>query len=147
MLAMSTSKKPTPREELERIEDALIDIILNASGADLRNELTEAGIDPDSMIAEVDATISAAKAECVRKRLRDARSAVEKWQKRNGVATTAAIDAARAKLNRMRSGDQELDRKMMLAARKGDGLSESDMNGVLEDLAALEELEREGKDE
>src|SRR3546814_14208811 len=36
---MSTSKKPSAREELERIEDALVDSILNASGDALRAEL------------------------------------------------------------------------------------------------------------
>jgi hypothetical protein len=59
----------------------------------------------------------------------------------------AALDAARAKLDRMRSGDRELDRKMMLAARKGEGLSDSDVKGLLEDLAALEQLQRGDEDE
>jgi hypothetical protein len=37
---------------------------------------------------------------------------------------------------------------MMLAARKGEGLSDSDVEGLLDDLAALERLERGGgKDE
>ena len=32
---------------------------------------------------------------------------------------------------------------MMLAARKGEGLSENDLESLLEDLAELERLERE----
>ena len=36
---------------------------------------------------------------------------------------------------------------MMLAARKGEGLSESDIEALLEDLAALEKLEREDGNE
>jgi hypothetical protein len=32
---------------------------------------------------------------------------------------------------------------MMMAARKGEGLSESDEQGLIEDLAELERLERE----
>jgi hypothetical protein len=41
----------------------------------------------------------------------------------------------------------ELRERMMLAARRGDGLSDQDLEGLLEDLAALEELERTQEDE
>lgn len=144
---MTTSKKPTAREELERIEDGLLDSLLNASGDELREEIAAAGLDPDSCIADVEATIAAARAESARRRLDGARAELAAWRKRDAKANVAALDAARAKLDRMRAGDQELDRKMMLAARKGEGLSESDMEGLLEDLAALEELERGEEDE
>jgi len=144
---MSKTKKPTAQEELERIEDAFLDSLLNASGDELREEITAAGIDPDSCIAEVDATIAAAKAEYARNRLEEARAELAAWRKRDAKANGTALDAARAKLDRIRSGDPELDKKMMLAARKGEGLSDSDMEGLLEDLAALEELERGDEDE
>ena len=144
---MTTPKRPTARVELERIEDALVDSLLNASGDELREEMAAAGIDPDSCIAEVDATIAAAKAECARSRLQDVRAELAEWRKRDAKADVTALDAARAKLDQMRSGDRKLDEKMMLAARKGEGLSDSDMEGLLEDLAALAELERREEDE
>lgn len=144
---MSTSKKPTAREELERIEDALVDNILNASGDELREELAAVGLDPESCIARVDAAISNAKAECARKRLEEARAEVAAWRERDPKAKAAALDAARAKFDRLRSGDPELRQRMMLAARKGEGLSDSDMEGLLEDLASLEELEGSQEDE
>lgn len=144
---MSTSKKPTPREELERIEDALVESILNASGDALRAELAAAGLDPESCIAEVDATIASAKVECARKRLSKARAELAAWRKSGAKANVTALDAARAKFERLRSGDWELSQKMMLAARKGEGLSDSDMMALLEDLAALEKLEGGNEDE
>jgi hypothetical protein len=144
---MSTSKKPTAREELERIEDALVDSILNASGDALRQELTAAGLDPESCIAEVDAAIAAAKAECARERLKQARAEMAAWRKREPKANVTALDAARAKFERLRSGDQDLKQRLMLAARKGEGLSDGDMESLLEDLAALEELEGKIEDE
>lgn len=144
---MSTSKKPTAREELERIEDALVDSILNASGDELRAELSAAGVDPETCIAEVDATIAAAKAECARKRLNDARIELAAWRKSGAKANVTALDAARAKFERLRSGDQDLKQRLMLAARKGEGLSDSDMEALLEDLAALDELEGRKEDE
>lgn len=144
---MSTSKKPTPREELERIEDALVESILNASGEELREELAAAGLDPESCIAEIDATIASAKAECARKRLSQARAELAAWRKGGAKGNVTALDAAREKFARLRSGDPELSQRMMLAARKGEGLSDSDMEALLEDLAALEELEGGKEDE
>jgi hypothetical protein len=35
---------------------------------------------------------------------------------------------------------------MMMAARKGEGLPDSDLDGVIEDMAELERLEREKDD-
>lgn len=144
---MTRSKKPTARDELERIEDALVDSLLSASKEELREEIAAAGLDPDSCIADVEATIAAARAEVTRRRLDGARAELAAWRQRDAKASAAALDAARQKLGRMRAGDQELDRKMMLAARKGEGLSDSDMEGLLEDFAALEELERGEEDE
>lgn len=144
---MSTSKKPTAREELERIEEALVEGILNASGDALRAELAAAGLDPESCIGEVDATITSAKAEGARKRMSQARAELATWRKGGTKADISALDAARAKFERLRSGDRELSQKMMLAARKGEGFSDSDMKALLEGLAALEELEGGNEDE
>jgi hypothetical protein len=144
---MNTSKKPTPREELERIEDALVDSILNAPGDQLREELAAAGLDPDSCIVAVEETIAAAKAECARKRLEETRAEIAAWRKRGPKASAAALDVARVKFDRLRSGDQDLKQRIVLAARKGEGLSDSDMQALLEDLATLDELEGGQKDE
>jgi hypothetical protein len=144
---MSTSKKPTPQEELGRIEDALVDSILNASGDRLREEIAAAGVDPESCIAEVEATIAAAKAASARKRLDGARAELAAWRQRDVRANVTALDAARAKFERLQTGDQGLKQKLMLAARKGEGLSDKDLEGLLEDMAALEEFERGQEDE
>jgi hypothetical protein len=123
---MSTSKRPTPREELERIEDALVDSILNASGDELREELAVVGLDPECCIAEVEATIAAAKIEHARERLKGARTELAAWRRRGAQVDVTELDAARAKFDRLRTGDQDLNQRMMLAARN---------------LAALEKLE------
>lgn len=135
------------RNELNNIEDALVESILDASEAQIRAEITEAGFDPDSCIADVDKTIASAKAECTRKRLTLARTELAAWRKHIGELDTNSIETARQRLNQLRSGDDELDKRMMMAARKGEGLSDSDLEGLLEDFAALEHLERGEKDE
>jgi hypothetical protein len=50
------------------------------------------------------------------------------------------------RFERLRSGNSDPDGKMMIAARKGKGLSESDLEGLIEDMAELERLEREKGD-
>lgn len=70
-----------------------------------------------------------------------AKSELQEW--RTGQAKTLKFDreAVRARFEKMRSWDPELASKMLLAARKGEGLSESDVEGLIEDLAKLERLD------
>jgi DNA-binding NtrC family response regulator len=56
---------------------------------------------------------------------------------------TDAIEEARAKFEKIRARDPELASKMLMAARNGQGLSDNDMEGMLEDLARLERLDGE----
>ena len=43
----------------------------------------------------------------------------------------------------MKNGDHDLSNRMMMAARKGEGLSENDIEGVLDDLDDLEKLTKD----
>jgi hypothetical protein len=144
---MSAPRKPTASEELERIEDALVETLLNASGEELREEMTTAGSDPVACIAEIEAAIAAARKESWQRRLEGARAALAAWRAKTGSIDEAEREGARARLERLRANDGELDAKMVMAARNGEGLSEHDLEGLLEDLAELERLEREDSDE
>ena len=139
---MTTHRKPTACEELERIEKALVESLLNANEHDLREELTAAGKDPDSCVADIDATIARARAECARSRMETARAELAAWRGQGMKPGKIDLEEARARLQRLRSSDAGLDSKMMMAARKGEGLSENDLEGLLDDLAELERLER-----
>lgn len=141
---MSASGKPTAREELERIEDALADSILESTGDELRKEIAETGGNPDELIAGVDSAFASARAACARQRLEAARSELGTWRGGTKAMSPLEREAAQARLERVRSGDAGAG--MMMAARKGEGLSESDLEGLIEDMAELERLER-GDDE
>lgn len=140
---MITRRKPTASEELERLENALTESLLSATEQDLREELAAAGSDPDALVSEIDAAIARARAECARQRMETARAELTAWRDAGAKPGKLALDEARSRLQRLRSGDSELDSRMMLAARKGEGLSEKDLESLLEDLAELERLERE----
>ncbi len=48
-------------EELRRIDDAIDESILRATEQELREELASEGLDPDKVIAEMDAATKSAK--------------------------------------------------------------------------------------
>ena len=139
---MTPPKKPSNEDELRRIEDLLVQSILAASPADLRAELAEAGDDPDARIADVDMLISEVKAECAKKRLEKARAEAAAFRAARG-SKPVDLDAAKARLQRLKNPGVDQASPMMLAARKGVDLTEGDEDAVLKALADLERLERE----
>lgn len=58
---MTNTGKLTPSVELERIEDALAESLLDAAGEDVRKEIAASGGDPDALIRTVDAAIASAR--------------------------------------------------------------------------------------
>lgn len=141
---MSRHRKLTAREELERIESALIESLMNCAEQDLREEFAAAGDDPDASIAEIDAAIARAQSECVRQRMEAARAELAAWRDRSKATGSEKSEGVKGRFERMQAANRELDSKMMLAARKGEGLSERDLERLLDDIAELERLEKEG---
>jgi hypothetical protein len=141
--AMTGTKKDSVRDELERIEDALVDAIMNSSEAELREEIKERGEDPDKILAGVDATLVGAKAAAAKLRMERARSELQEWRAGRSKIIDFDRTAMLAKFEKMRVRDPELASKMMAAARNGEGLSERDLEGFLSDLAKLEHLDDE----
>jgi hypothetical protein len=145
--AMTASIKNPARDQLERIEEALIESILGASEAELRDQMAERGEDPDKCLLRMEQIIAGAKAASGKRRMQRAKSELQDW--RAGTAQRFKFDrkAARAFFEKIRTRDPELASKMLLAARKGEGLSEGDMEGLIDDLAKLEQLDEEDSSE
>lgn len=131
------------REQLDRIEEALVETILAASEAELREDMKARGEDPDKCLARIEEIIAGAKTACAKRRFERAKSELKEW--RSGQDKVVDIDraAAQIRFEKIRSRDPELASRMMMAARNGEGLSDRDMEGLLEDLAKLERLEGE----
>jgi hypothetical protein len=144
---MTAPKKTDGRDEILRIEEALVRSLLEASTSELREEFAAAGQDPDKCIAEIDALIGRAKAASAKKRFDQAKAELAAWRSGESNVVGFDRDAARARFERIQARDPELASKMMVAARKGESLSERDMEGLLQDLAKLERLEREDGEE
>jgi hypothetical protein len=139
---MTAIKKSPADEQLDRIEDALIETILNSSEAELREDMKARGEDPDKCLAEIDSLIARAKTDAAKRRLERAKSELQDWRAGKGNVVGFDREGARAKFEKIRARDPELA-KMLMAARNGQGLSDNDMEGMLEDLAKLERLDGE----
>ena len=135
--------KRTNREELEKLDDAIDESILAASSDELREELAALGLDPDAVVAEMDAVTGRARIAAAKRSLERAKRAVLTFKARPADVSAEARDAVRRKLGEMRAGDGAKASDMMMAARKGKGLSDSDEQGILDDLARLARLEAE----
>ncbi len=136
---MSNGRKAI--EELRRIDDAIDESILSTAAKDLREELAEEGLDPDKVIAEMDAITRDAKIAGAKMRLTQAKESVSSFKTERTNVRPGDRSALRAKLQRMRSGGKSGGEGLMMAARKGKQLSPSDEEGALDDLAQLEALE------
>jgi len=143
---MSTPRKPSASEELERIEDSLVESFLMMSGKELREEIVAAGSDPDALVAGIDSAFASARAASASARLERARAELAAWRGKGSVSALER-EAARTRLDRLQSGSGDSDGKFMMAARKGQGLSDQDIKGLVEDMAELERLERDNGEE
>lgn len=135
--------KRTFLEELGKLDEEIDESILSATSDELREELVAQGSDPEAVVSEMDAVTARAKSMAARRTLERAREAVLVFKSSPAKVTSAERDAVRKKLDAMRSGDGTKVSDMMIAARKGEGLSESDEQGILDDLARLAALEAE----
>jgi hypothetical protein len=134
--------KHTYREELGKLEDAIDESILAASPDELREELAALGMDPDAVVSEMKDLTARAKIVGAKRGLERAKQAVLAFKAKPTVSSEDRA-AIRRKLDEMRAGDGAKASDMMMAARKGKGLSDSDEEGILDDLARLAALEAE----
>lgn len=139
--------KRTSQDELRKLDEAIDESVLAASSEELREELAALGMDPDAVVSEMDAVTARAKNAAAKRGLERAKQAVLAFKARPANASSGVTDAVLRKLGEMRTGGGARASDMMIAARKGNGLSDSDEQGILDDLAQLAALEAEDPQE
>ena len=137
------TKRPSDMDRLSKIGEAIDESILEASEKDLREDFVQQGDDFDNAVARVGSTIERAKASAAKMRLEWAKREMKAFREESNVRTLD-LAKARRRLDGMRTGDLN---DTMMAARKGGKLSERDEDGVVDDLAQLEALENEAREE
>lgn len=141
-----TGDQEKERESLGRLADALVDDILNASDEIIVAETAEDGVDPAKFAAEMRALFERTAMEAGKAKLAAAKQAATN-ARRTGAGLVKIDPAdARRRYDAMIAEDRGLTEKLTLAARKGEGQSERDIDNTIEDLAELGAFDEEDDD-
>lgn len=140
---MTTARKSGLATEVSCLEDALVESILEAGESELCEEIEASGEDPDAIIQRMDTLFETAKAECRIARLREAQESVREFQKTVRSLTPSERREARTRFDAIRSSDRDLEKKLLLAARNGQGATDHDLDSLAEDYDELERMEQE----
>jgi hypothetical protein len=136
------TKKPGNADRLSKIDQAIDESIIHASEKDLREDFAEQGHDFDKAVARVGSTIERAKVTAAKIKFERAKREMKAFRDQSNVRSLD-LAKARSRFDGMKAGDAT---DTMMAARKGGKLSESDEDGVVDDIAQLEALENESPD-
>jgi hypothetical protein len=132
-----TGNPKDAHEALRRLADALTDDILNAPDKEVLEDAAELYGDPDKLAADMLRLFEQTASEQGKARLAAARAAIAADQRRPARAVRLDPAEARRRLQQLIAADPETARKLTLAARKGEGLSDDDVYSMLEDFEEL----------
>jgi len=138
MEAMSV-KKNLDRESLDRLAEALIDDILNASDEEILEEFRENGGDPEQHATEMLALFEKSIMISNKSRLIEAQAVIAAKRAREGRQNSTApidIEEARRRL-RVIQDNPNASELLTIAARKESELSDADIISLVEDLYDL----------
>jgi hypothetical protein len=143
-----TVKMEKQHNWFDRLNDALVDDILNASDEDILAEFTEEGGDPERNAEEMRALFEKSVLTTNKGRMVAAKAGAAADRKAARQASAGAIDIADARA-RLRAiiNHPDVPSDLTLAARKEDELSDVDILGMLEDLAELGIMPPEADDD
>lgn len=140
---MSGGEKPSL--SLHRLADELVADLMQLSDAELLAEVKAEGLDPEKEAARVRATISAALTERGKARLKAARSALDAARApAPGARRHFQIQDRRAVLARFANDDSKLRDRLTMAARNGEGITDEEVEAILNDLRDLGAIDDEG---
>jgi hypothetical protein len=112
---------------------------MNENDADLLKEEREAGNDPSALVNHARALYARASTLTAKRRLEAAKATLQAERRPRGETSVQRLDptVARARLNALLDQHPETKTKLTMAARKGEGLSDADVQSMLEDLEEL----------
>ncbi|MDP2374403.1 hypothetical protein [Reyranella sp.] len=142
---MTVQKIPPAHDDVARIEDELIQSILDAPGDEIREYLSEIGEDATKISTDVASTIQRAIGMCGQEQLRQAKDELQAWRTQQSDSLFRPLAQRQTIASHLRSASSGIP--LMLAARKGKTLSTSDEEGLAEDLEEAERLERDAEKE
>ena len=142
---MTAGKKSSARDDAARIEDELIQSILDASTHELHELVDAMSLDFEQLAADLDTSIQQAIRSCGQEKLRRARAEFNTWNTYHKGPLFRPVTSRQAIVGQVRMPARGLP--LTLAARKEKGLSASDEDALDDDLAEAERLEREAEND
>jgi hypothetical protein len=132
-----TTNSNDARDALRRLADALAEDVLSAPDNEILEEATEIYGDPEKLAADMLKLFELTASEQGKERLAAAREAVAADRRRPAAVVRLPPAEARRRLQQLIEADPETTRKLTAAARKGDRLSDDDVQSMLEDFEEL----------
>ncbi|WP_443971307.1 hypothetical protein [Sphingobium sp. CR28] len=139
---MSGEKTPDPT--LNRLLDELADDLMNLTDEELLAEFSADGIDLDSEAGAAKVAIEAGMARVGRQRLAAAKVAAARDRTARVLRSPIRADRRGGALATFAKGDAKLKGRLTIAARKGEGLTDAEIDSVLADLRELGAIDEDG---
>ena len=141
-----TGDQKKERDALNRLADALVEDILNASDEEVLAEAEEDGIDPGRLAGHLRDVFERAVADAGKQKLAAARQGAGNARRLRARVVRIDHADARRRFEAMIAEDPKLTEKLTLAARKGEGQSDRDIDSAVEDLTELGAFDEEDDD-
>jgi hypothetical protein len=125
------------RDALRRLADALAEDTLKAPDDEVLRDASEIYGDTDKLAADMLRLFEETASEQGKARLAAARAAITAGRRRPAQQRRLDPAEARRRLQQAIAADPETAKKLTMAARKGEGLSDEDVYGMLEDFEEL----------
>lgn len=145
-----TRNKSNDHLALDRLAEFLVDDILGMTDEEILAEVTADGEDPKRIAQEAKDIFERAIMTCGKARLAAAKISVFSDRQQSSKVFQLDPSVARQKLDNILRQHPETRNKLTLAARKGEGLSDSDVLSMLQDLEELgviSEIEKQDDNE
>lgn len=142
-----TNKKITSLAQLDILTDSLVNDIIESSDEEILEEAKELFDDPSLEIERLKIIINNAVLKSAKTKLADAKNKVNQHKQQSTKINVIPISIAqkRTAIENFLTKEPELQQKLTLAARKGEGIeTENDIEGMFEDMLELGYFDENG---
>lgn len=140
------TRKAGNKPDLFQLADALVDDLMALSDEELLNEVREGGADPEALASELREKIEARIAADNKARLAKAREEINAARAARASSGVVSLPLARKQqiIGLFAANDGQLRQRLTMAARKGEGASEREVDDILRDLLDLGAIDDKG---
>jgi len=143
-----TNKKITSLEQLDRLADSLVTDIIELSDEEILDDANEQFNNTTAEVDRLKSVINNALLLAAKTKLTNAKNSVNTYKRETVKNNVIHLSTAEKHtiIKNYTTRDPELQQKLTLAARKGEGIqTENDIEGMFEDMVELGLVDEEGR--